>query len=47
MALFVKRRRECFSGVAMDSEGEMWRVIPKRERDAWVVAATMDKRGNV
>src|ERR1700722_5751292 len=42
MALFVKRRHESLSRVAMDSEGEMWSVIPKRERDAWVVAATMD-----
>src|ERR1700722_10481159 len=42
MALFVKRRHGRFSRVAIDSEGEMWSVIPKRERDAWVVAATMD-----
>jgi hypothetical protein len=42
MAFFVKRRHESLSRETMDSEGEMWSVIPKRERDAWVVAATMD-----
>jgi hypothetical protein len=26
----------------MGSGAGMWRVIPKRERDAWVVPATMD-----